>query len=182
MINDHAKEYIEELKKSLDNLPMDKIEEITRQIKEAGLCGKHIFVMGNGGSSATASHFVCDLAKGSSSKNIYRAVCMTDNVPMLTAWANDTSYAEAFAKQLEAMVEKDDLVIAFTGSGNSKNVLQAIEYANKKGAKTIAFTGFDGGKIKHLAKTCLIVPSDNMERIEDIHLALCHIIHLYLLI
>ena len=102
-------------------------------------------------------------------------------MPLLTAWGNDASYDDIFSAQLEPLLEKDDIVMVFTGSGNSKNILKAVKYANSARAHTIACTGFNGGKVKDLAKTCLIVPSNNMERIEDIHLVLEHLIHLYLL-
>ncbi len=183
MIIDYAKEYLSELKQSIDKLPLDKLEEIVELLKEAYQKGKRIYVMGNGGSAATASHFVCDLAKGSGvkGKKKFKAIGLSDNIPLITAWANDVSYDDIFSAQLDPHLEKDDLVIVFTGSGNSKNILKAVEYANSAGAITIAFTGFDGGKVKGLAKKCLVVPSNNMERIEDLHLILEHSIHLFLL-
>jgi D-sedoheptulose 7-phosphate isomerase len=183
MVKDFAKQYLSELKTSLDNLPLDKLEKIADLIKIAYEDGRRIFVMGNGGSAATASHFVCDFAKGSNvkGKKKFKIIGLTDNVPIMTALGNDISYDDIFLGQLEPLLEKDDIVIAFTGSGNSKNILKAIEYANQTGAKTIAFTGFDGGKIKNLAQLALIAPSNNMERIEDIHLILGHLLHLYFL-
>jgi len=179
----YAKQYLDELKRSIDNLPLNDLEEIIGLIKQAYSAGRHIFVMGNGGSAATASHFVCDFAKGSGvkGKKKFKVIGLTDNIPMMTALGNDISYDEIFSEQLDVLLAKDDLVIVFTGSGNSKNILKAVEYANANGAKTIAFTGFSGGKIKDLANKTLIVPSDNMERIEDLHLILEHLMHLYLL-
>jgi len=183
MIKEFAKEYLADLKTSIDRLPLDKLEEIVELLRGACQNGERIYVMGNGGSAATASHFVCDFAKGCNvkGKKKFKVISLTDNVPMLTALGNDISYDDIFTGQLEPLLEKDDLVIAFTGSGNSKNILKAVEYANSVGAVTIALTGFDGGKVKGLAKTCLVVPSDNMERIEDLHLIIEHLIHLYLL-
>jgi D-sedoheptulose 7-phosphate isomerase len=183
MIADYAKEYITELKKSIDMLQLDVLEEIVGLIKKAYLGGRHIYVMGNGGSAATASHFVCDLVKGCSikGKEKIKAFCLSDNIPLLTAWANDSSYDDIFSAQLEAYLKKEDLVIVFSGSGNSRNIVRAIAYANSIGALTVAFTGFEGGAIKDLAKKTMIVSSNNMERIEDTHLIIEHIIHLYLL-
>ena len=181
MPKEFAKKYLAELKGSIDRLPMDKIEEVVGVLSEAYKEGRHIFVMGNGGSAATASHFACDFAKGTGvkGKKKMKVIALTDNVPLMTAWGNDSSYDDIFSAQLEPFLEKRDVVIVFTGSGNSRNILKAVEYANSAGARTVAFTGFKGGKVKDLAKHVLIVPSDNMERIEDLHLILEHLIHLY---
>jgi D-sedoheptulose 7-phosphate isomerase len=183
MVKKYVKKYLEELIKSLNKLPLDKIDEVVKLLRKAYITGHYIFVMGNGGSAATASHFVCDFAKGSSikGKKKFKVIALTDNVPLMTAWGNDASYDEIFSAQLEPLLQKDDLVIVFTASGNSKNILKAVKFANSNDAKTIAFTGFGGGKIKNLANTCLIVPSYNMERIEDSHLILEHLLHLYFL-
>ena len=184
MLREFAENYKSKLIESIDKVPFDQLEAVVNQIIRAFKEQRKIFVMGNGGSAATASHFVCDFAKGCAVKGSkkFKIIGLTDNIPIITALANDaSSYDEIFKSQLEPLLESNDLVIAFTGSGNSKNILNAIGYANSNGAQTIAFTGFNGGKIKDLAKTYLIVPSDNMERIEDIHLMLEHLIHLYLL-
>jgi D-sedoheptulose 7-phosphate isomerase len=178
----YAKKYLNELVISINAIPLDKIREIAGVLKEAYKKGRHVFIMGNGGSAATASHFVCDLAKGTRvpGKKHFKAIGLTDNVPLLTAWSNDVAYKDVFKSQLENLLEKGDVVIVFTGSGNSPNILEAAKYSRKVKAKTIAFTGFDGGKIKKLSDICMIVPSNNMERIEDIHLILEHLIKLYL--
>ncbi|HTY13855.1 MAG TPA: SIS domain-containing protein [Candidatus Omnitrophota bacterium] len=179
----YARKYLDDLIKSLDSLPLEKVEEVAEVMKDAYRKGRRIFAMGNGGSAATASHFVCDFAKGSGlpGKKKFKAVSLTDNVALLTAWGNDVSYDDIFSAQLEPLLEKDDVVVVFSGSGNSKNILKAVEFANGAGAKTVAFTGFKGGKVAGLAKLSIVVPSDNMERIEDIHLILEHLLHLYLL-
>jgi len=182
MAKEYAKKYLAELKKSIDDLPLNKIKEVADMLKSAYKASRHIFIMGNGGSAATASHFVCDLAKGTrvKGKKHFKVIGLTDNIPLLTAWSNDVSFKDVFKSQLENLLEKGDIVIIFTGSGNSPNVLEAAKYAKKKKAKTIAFTGFNGGKIKKLSDICLIMPSDNMERVEDLHLILEHLIKLYL--
>lgn len=182
MIKEHAKRYLSELMKSIDELPIEKIERIVNELKKAYRKNKHVFIMGNGGSAATASHFVCDLSKGTmvKGKKRFRVIGLTDNVPLLTALGNDVSYGEVFKAQLENIAAKGDIVIVFTGSGNSPNILRAVRYANSIGAVSIGFTGFSGGKLKGLAKISLIVPSNNMERVEDIHLILEHLIKLFL--
>ncbi len=182
MIKKHAQNYLEQLIGSLDRIPLDKIEDIVGVLKKAYREGRHVFIMGNGGSAATASHFVCDLSKGTmvSGRKRFKVTGLVDNVPLMTAFSNDISYADIFKAQLENLVEKGDIVIVFTGSGNSENILNAVKYANRTGAVTVGFTGFDGGKLKKLAKIALIAPSNNMERVEDIHLVLEHLIKLFL--
>ncbi|MER3404974.1 MAG: phosphoheptose isomerase, partial [Chloroflexota bacterium] len=103
-----------------------------------------------------------------------RALALTDNVPLLTAWANDSAYSDVFAEQLENLVEPGDVVVAISGSGNSPNVLKAVELARARGAATIGWTGFQGGRLKDLVDVVIIVPSDSMAQIEDVHLTLNH--------
>lgn len=176
-----AKKYIQELKQTLDKLPLIQIEEIKDILLDAYSKDRKIFILGNGGSAATASHFACDLSKGTTignpeMKKRFKVIALTDNVPLLTAWGNDTDYSEIFVEQLKNLLDKDDIVIAISGSGNSENVLKAVEYANGKDAFTIGLTGFAGGKLKNIARKCLVVSSDCMERIEDVHLMLEHLI------
>lgn len=136
--------------------------------------------MGNGGSAATASHFACDLAKGTAGKDDsrkrFKVIALTDSVPIITAWANDTAYQNIFLEQLKNLLDAGDVVIAINGSGNSKNVIKAVEYANAQKALTIGLTGFGGGKLKGMVQECLIVPSHSLEQIEDVHLILEHIL------
>lgn len=172
------KKYISEVDATLEGLPIDKIVQVVALLEEARLKAKRVFIFGNGGSAATASHFAADLSKGAicEGKPRIRAFALTDNIPLLSAWANDTSYENIFAEQLENLIEAGDIAIAISGSGNSANVLNGVKVAEAKGATTIGFIGFDGGKLKELADITIIVPSDNMEQIEDIHLLLGHII------
>ena len=134
--------------------------------------------MGNGGSSSTASHFVSDLLKTSIIKNTKRfdAISLTDNIPVLTAWANDTSYEEIFSEQLKNSIKKNDIVIAFSGSGTSKNVVKALKLAKTFEAFSIGFTGKSGGEFPHLCDICVKIPSNDMLTIESFHVMLCHII------
>ncbi len=168
--------YLAEVRMTLAELPPDQIEKIKDILFKACKDGKQIFIMGNGGSAATASHFACDLARGT----IVKAVALTDNVFLLTALANDISYEDIFAWQLMNFLEKDDVVIAFSVSGNSRNVVKAIEDANIKPAVTIGLTGFEGGKLKDVVQECLMVPCTSVERVEDVHLILAHLLSSYL--
>ena len=136
--------------------------------------------MGNGGSAATSSHFACDLAMDSHTRERFKVIALTGNMSLLTAWANDTGYANVFAEQLRNFLKKDDVVVAISASGNSENVLRAVAYANSKGAVTVGLTGFEGGKLKDRVQVCLVVPSNSMERIEDVHLILGHLLSCYL--
>jgi D-sedoheptulose 7-phosphate isomerase len=135
-----------------------------------------VFVLGNGGSAATASHFVCDLAKGTRTDGFpaFRVVSVTDNMPLMTAWANDTSYDRVFAEQLSALVRPGDVVVALSSSGNSPNVLAATRVARQLGATTIALTGQSGGRLGRLAELTIRVPASSVEQVEDAHLAIAH--------
>lgn len=177
-----AQRYIQGLKQTLDELPLAQIEEIKDTLLDAYNNDRRIFIIGNGGSAATASHFACDLSKGTTignpdMKKRFKVIALTDNIPLLTAWGNDIDYSQIFVEQLKNLLDKDDIVIAISGSGNSENILKAVEYANEKGALTIGLTGFfTGGKLKDITHKCLIVPSDSMERIEDVHLIFEHLV------
>jgi D-sedoheptulose 7-phosphate isomerase len=164
---------INEIKKS-----KDVIEKIYLEINNAQKNNNKIFIMGNGGSASTSSHFVSDLLKTSLTKEAKRtkAISLTDNIPVLMAWANDTSFENIFSSQLENFLEKGDIVIGISGSGNSKNVIKAIEFANSKEAKTICLLGKDGGKLAKISQTNLIIPNNDMLTIETMHLLICHLL------
>jgi len=172
------KKYISEVSATLERLPIENIAQVVELLEEARLKAKRVFIFGNGGSAATASHFAADLSKGTIShgKPRIKALALTDNIPLLSAWANDTAYENVFAEQLENLVEAGDIVIGISGSGNSINVLKGIKTAKLKGATTIGFIGFAGGKLRELVDTSIIVPSNVMEQIEDVHLLLEHVI------
>jgi len=154
------------------------LKKIFEILKQARNNEKKIYIMGNGGSASTSTHFTSDLLKTSLIKNTkkFKAFSLSDNIPVVLAWANDSSYDDIYVSQLENFLEKDDVAIGISGGGNSKNVLKAIEYANKVGASTISLTGKDGGKLAKLAKTNLIVPSKDMLTIETMHLLICHLL------
>jgi len=142
---------------------------------------KHIFVCGNGGSASTASHFACDIVKGASfqREERFRIMALTDSLPTITAYSNDVGYECVFAEQLQNFAQPGDILMAISGSGNSPNVLRAVEYGNSIGCKTIALTGRDGGKLGPLAQLNIQVPVPHMGRIEDAHMIVCHMIGYY---
>ena len=162
------------IKKNLVN----EIKLISETLISAKETGNKIYLIGNGGSSSTATHFSSDLLKTSITKNKtrFKAFSLSDNIPVLLAWANDTSYEDIFSSQLENLLEKNDILIAISGSGNSPNILKAVNYANSVNAITIAFTGIGGGKLAKLARIKLVIPSDDMLTIETMHLLICHLI------
>ncbi len=170
--------YINRLQFTLDRLPESLIAEVIEILHEARLNQRQIFIMGNGGSASTASHFVCDLSKNTRKGNLpnYRVIGLTDNMAIFSALANDEGYENVFAQQLVSFVQPGDIVIAISASGNSPNVLKAVEVANRMGALTIGMTGFDGGRLGELVQINLHVPSDCIEQVEDIHLMLEHLI------
>lgn len=166
-------------------LPYQDINAAINELLSAHERGASVFTLGNGGSASLASHFACDLGKGTLvqpnskkrySKKRFRVISLADNIPLLTAWANDRGYEHVFAEQLENLVESNDVVFAISGSGNSPNVIRALEVARHHGARTIGLTGFEGGKMKSLCDVCVILPSDNMQVIEDFHLSMTHAI------
>jgi len=172
------KNYLETVGGILKNLPLPRIEQIMELIYKTYLNDSFIFLLGNGGSAATASHLACDLGKGTVApgRKRMKVMSLTDNLPLITAWANDTQYEDIFAEQLAHFISSGDLVMGISGSGKSKNVLNALKLAKECGALTIGLTGFDGGEMKDEVDYCLIVPSTNMQQIEDCHLIITHLI------
>jgi D-sedoheptulose 7-phosphate isomerase len=166
----------------LEDLPYGEIEQVTARLLQAYDEGRTVFLFGNGGSAALASHFACDLGKGTLARcgdsKRFRAVSLTDNLPLITAWANDVSYDRIFAEQLRSLVVAGDISFAISGSGNSSNVLSALEVARSSGSTTIGMTGYLGGRMKALCDYCIVVPSDNMQLIEDFHLSISHALFL----
>ncbi len=175
--------YFSEVKRSLDSLDKKAIESVVDMLTDAYKNDRKVFILGNGGSASTASHMACDLGKGTlqriydNSEKRFRVISLTDNVAVMTAYANDLSFDAVFVQQLRNLIEKDDVVIAISGSGNSKNVINAIKYANACGARTIGFLGFKtGGKLAALVNIPIIVQSIHYGPIEDIHGILNHVI------
>jgi D-sedoheptulose 7-phosphate isomerase len=160
----------------LKRLPFSLIDRVTEVLWRAYLESRTVFVFGNGGSAALASHCACDLGKGTvhNGNRRLRVIALTDNVPLMTAWANDASYDDIFAEQLMPFIHKGDIALAISGSGNSPNVLKALQVAHEAEAFAIGLTGFQGGKMCALCDLCVIVPSDNMQIIEDVHVSVSH--------
>jgi D-sedoheptulose 7-phosphate isomerase len=170
--------YLLRLRSTIKELNVEEINSFMNLLVDAKEKGKHIFIMGNGGSASTASHYVCDFNKGLSygKDKRFKFICLNDNVPTMMAYANDVSYAEVFVEPLKNFLQEDDIVIGISGSGNSKNVIKAIEYANESEAITIALTGFDGGKLKQVARHNVNIPVNDMQITEDLHMVLDHCI------
>jgi D-sedoheptulose 7-phosphate isomerase len=170
--------YLYELQNVLDQIPSGQVAQLVELIIEAGARGQMIFICGNGGSASTASHMACDLGKGARMPGFpsFRAIALTDSLPQLTAWANDTSYDNCFAGQLEGLGRPGDLLIAISGSGNSPNVLKAVEVAKELGMITLGLAGFKGGKLGQMVDHALVVPAPTIEQVEDAHLILEHTI------
>lgn len=178
--------YLAELRTVLDNLPLQQISRASDILFECYQADHTVFTFGNGGSGALASHLVADLGKGThfpgpkelATVRRLRAMAVTDNMPMVTAWANDTHYEDVFMRQIENFLQPEDVALAISGSGNSPNVLKALAYARGAGAITIGLGGFGGGKMKDLLDCPIIVPSSNMQQVEDAHLVISHMIFL----
>lgn len=170
--------YFDELQRTLVNLPEDDIQCVIEILADARINRQQIFIMGNGGSASTASHFVCDLAKNTRRQDLpnFRVIGLTDNMAIFSALANDEGYESVFAQQLASLLQPGDIVVAISASGNSPNVLRAVELANQMGATTVGFTGFNGGQLKSMVSFGVHVQSDCIEHVEDIHLMLEHAI------
>lgn len=168
--------YISVLKNQLDLLNRQAVLDFLEALLEARDNEKNIYIMGNGGSAATASHFVCDFNKGLARDNCrrFRFICLNDNVPSMMAYGNDVGYEDIFVEQLRNFINEGDLVIGISGSGNSMNVVKAIAYARESGCKTAALVGYDGGKLKDLVDYPVHIDLHDMQIVEDIHMVLDH--------
>lgn len=170
------KNYLDELSQIFSLMNPKDFEIFVEELMGAYERNSHIFICGNGGSASTASHFACDINKGVSFKKEkrYKVICLNDNVPTMLAYANDVSYDDVFVEQLKNFMIKDDLIIGVSGSGNSKNILKTIEYANGNYGKTFGICGFGGGKLKDIAQKSIVVNSNDMQKVEDLHMIIFH--------
>ena len=190
LIGDYAKEYLQDLKNVLDRLPLAELDKIAGAIESAHAAGKQIFIIGNGGSAATASHMMNDLNKGtlghnpdkegSSGWKRFKVIALTDNVSLMTAWANDTNFNAVFGEPLKNLANRGDVLIAISASGNSPNIVAAVEVAKQLGLIVLGLGGFTGGKLAQLADVCFVVPSNGYGPVEDVHMILDHILTGYL--
>jgi D-sedoheptulose 7-phosphate isomerase len=174
----YGNDYIDTLVKELNSISTEKIAQIGEVLREAQVSHHRVFVFGNGGSAATASHMACDFGKNTRQEGQPRlkVISLGDGLAGLTAYANDEGYENVFSEPLLSLAEAGDVALAISGSGNSPNVLKAIQTARQMGLKTIGLTGFKGGKLKDMVDLCLVVESNSIERIEDIHLIINHIL------
>jgi D-sedoheptulose 7-phosphate isomerase len=180
MIKNSIRVYVNEFLELLypENFPIKELKKVVKVLQNARKNHNKVIIMGNGGSAATASHFVCDLMKSTRRLDMedFTVLGLTDNIALITAFANDVSYDTIFAEQLYALVSPKDVVIAFSVSGNSPSVLLGIEAAKNMDAFTISFTGFDGGTLDRISDINVNIPSESYGMVEDLHLMMTHII------
>lgn len=177
-----ARQFMERVGQELLRVDTRQIQHLADAIYECYEKGRFVFICGNGGSGSNASHFCEDLGKSTlrredfenDAKKRLKVLSLTDNTPYILAWANDEGFDRVFIEQLKNLASPGDLLIAISGSGNSPNVLRAVDWANRKGLKTIGCTGFSGGKLKTLAQQNLHVPLDDMGIVESVHLTIFH--------
>jgi len=171
-------DYLAAQQSALDSIPVDAVTQIIEQFRAALLEDRQIFVFGNGGSAANASHFATDLGKGSSDKlgKRFRVLSLNDNVSWMTALGNDYSYEDVFVRQLMNYAKPGDLVLVMSISGNSPNVVKAVEWANKNGVHTIALVGGKRGKLAEISSRAIVINDTHYGRAEDAHMGICHMI------
>ncbi len=177
-IQSQAAGYLRDLGRILEDLDLEIFGKIADLFLDAYHKGSRIFTMGNGGSAATASHLVCDLNKGCclDLAKKFKVLCLNDNLPTVMAVANDIAYREVFRVPLQNFFVPGDLVLGISGSGNSENVLRAIGWAKDNGGLTIGLCGFGGGRLAKMVDVALVVPSNDMQKVEDVHLVVCHML------
>jgi D-sedoheptulose 7-phosphate isomerase len=177
-IKTDVRDYLDRLVTTLERLPADAIESLSDLLYRAYVDGKQVFILGNGGSASTASHMACDLGKNTIGPNMrrFRIMSLNDNIPLLTALSNDLGYENMFAEQLQNLIQPGDVLIVLSGSGNSPNVLRAMEYARSQSAEVAALLGFGGGRAMELADLNVLVDSDDYGVVEDAHLIINHIL------
>ena len=180
-------QYFEEIKEICDNISREDIDKAIELLFDAWKNGNKVFFCGNGGSAGTANHFMCDLFKVTvvEGKKRFKAHCLNDNVPLMTALINDEGWDNLYIEQLKNLFDKGDILITLSvhgGSGRDKagawsqNLLKAMDFVNKNGGKTIGFAGFDGGAMKEIADVCIVVPFEATPHVEAFHVVLQHLI------
>ncbi len=173
---DFFENYISELQIVLNMLSKQEFKNFISELNEAYNRQSNIFICGNGGSASTASHFVCDINKGVSfgQDKRFKVICLNDNIATMLAYANDVSYNDIFVEQLRNYYKENDLLIGVSGSGNSENILKAVRYCNENGGRTFGVCGCGGGKLLNLAQKSIVVGSNDMQKVEDVHLIIFH--------
>ena len=177
-MNDWINEYVCAQKAALDSIPAGAVARLIEVLRVAWQEGRQIFVLGNGGSAANASHFVTDLGKGSSDKlgKRFRGLSLNDNVSWLTALGNDYAYEDVFVGQLQNYAQPGDVVLTMSGSGNSPNAVKAVEWAVRHGLRTIALVGGQRGRLAELAEHVVVINDTHYGRVEDCHMGICHLL------
>jgi D-sedoheptulose 7-phosphate isomerase len=177
----YCEHYQRETLRAIGSVPLDKVELAIQWFKEARAAGRQIFVCGNGGSAANASHFACEVLKGASygKPARFRIQALTDSMPTITAYSNDVGYEVAFVEQLKNFARPGDIVVGLSGSGNSMSVVRAVEYANSIGCRTLTLTGYDGGRLAPLGQLSIHIPVPHIGRSEEAQLAVLHMISYY---
>jgi len=178
MIQQWMKDYMSNYKKAVEQLPLESVYKLIERFARANTEHKQIFVFGNGGSAANASHFVNDMAKSASDTlpDRFKCLSLNENMSLITAISNDYAYKDIFRRQIENFANKNDLLMTMSVSGNSANLVEAVEWANGKGIHTIALLGGNKGKLADIARECIIVDSIHYGHVEDIHMLICHMI------
>ena len=179
---ERIQKYISHLQEVLARLKLEDVHRSIHVIMDAYNVDKQIFVIGNGGSASTASHLACDLGKGTSvaGKPRFRVISLTDNIATMTAWSNDVAYEDVFVEQLKNLVNAGDVVIGISASGNSENVIRAMQHASDIGCKTIGWSGFGGGRLATICDVNVVVDSNQYGPVEDVHLILNHVLHAWI--
>lgn len=174
----NSRDYLANVQKELQKVGPEEMDDLANAIFKRYQAGKFVYIIGNGGSGANASHLCEDLGKGTASPDVnvprLKILSLTDNTSYILAWANDSSFERVFVEQLRNLGSEGDLLIAISGSGNSPNILRAVEWANINGIETFAMTGFCGGKLRRLAHQCLHIPCHDMGVVESLHVVAFH--------
>ncbi len=176
-----TQEYLDDLTGTISHLPRDSVFAVLQILYDAYVDGRHVFIIGNGGSATLASHFACDLGKGTLERlydfdeKRFRVIALTDNMALITALANDLTFDDIFVQQLRNYIREGDVLFVISGSGNSPNLIRAVNYASHAGAVTVGLLGFEGGRLGQLLHRSVIVPSHHYGIIEGLHGDLCHL-------
>jgi D-sedoheptulose 7-phosphate isomerase len=184
---DFIQNYLSEMKRTVDDISIEDVDRVVELLYDAWQKGHRVFVCGNGGSASTATHFTCDLSKTTivKGKKRFKAHCLNDNIPLMSALINDEGFDNLFYEQLVSHFQEGDVLICISvhgGAGKDKaglwsqNLLKAMKYAHDMGGKTIGLSGFDGGPMKEIADACIVVPVNSPPQVESFHLALEHMI------
>ncbi len=176
MPSSFIKNYLQDLHTLSESISGEEFDTFITALTQAYQRETNIFVFGNGGCAVASSHFACDINKGVSygKEKRFKIICLNDNIPIMMAYANDISYEDVFVEQLKNFLQPEDLVVGLSGSGNSMNVVKALQYANEHGAQTFALCGYGGGRLKEAAQQSLHVKSYDMQKVEDMYTIILH--------